>query len=159
MKKILKKEKIQYNIYIASMRNDLLKCNLIETVIPFCSHDNLEIKSKSLSIIRLMVKSCTSSNGLDLIFDSLEIFETIVNNPGDHPIVAGESSRLACYLPIAAKSEINIEKFCKYKFIPVVCNQLSTEHLIMLNEALLALNVLTSINYSKLRCQDFGFLI
>lgn len=141
------------------MRNDLLKCNLIETVIPFCSHDNLEIKSKSLSIIRLMVKSCTSSNGLDLIFDSLEIFETIVNNPGDHPIVAGESSRLACYLPIAAKSEINIEKFCKYKFIPVVCNQLSTEHLIMLNEALLALNVLTSINYSKLRCQDFGFLI
>jgi hypothetical protein len=29
----------------------------------------------------------------------------------------------------------------------------------MLNEALLALNVLTSINYSKLRCQDFGFLI
>lgn len=131
------------------MRNDLLKCNLIETVLPFCSHENMEIKSKSLGIIRLMVKSCTSNNGLDLIFDSLEMFANIVINPGDHPIIVGESSRLACYLPIAAKSEINIEKFCQHKFVPVICNQLNTEHLIMLNEALLALSVLVTVNYSK----------
>lgn len=96
-----------------------------------------------------MVKNCNSQNGLELIFDlkSLELFEKIANNPQDHPTLTGESSRLSCYLPIAAKSEVNIEKFCKFKFIPIICNQLGSEHPIMLNEALLALNVLVTINY------------
>lgn len=134
------------------MRSELLKCNLIETVLPFCDYENLEVKSKSLSIIRLMVKNCTQKTGLDLIFNAktLETFEKIAVKPDDHPIIVGESSRLCCYLPIAAKSEANIEKFCQYKFIPVICNQLNSEHMIMLNEALLALNFLVTINYSKI---------
>lgn len=141
------------------MRNDLLKHNLIETVLPFCNYDNLEVKSKALSIIRLMVKNCNQTNGLDLIFEkkSFEIIERIATNPGDHPIIVGESSRLVCYLPIAAKSEINIEKICQHKFIPIICNQLSSEHLIMLNEALLALNVIVTISYSNLQLFYFIF--
>lgn len=118
-------------------------------MLPYCSYENLEVKSKALSIIRIMVRNCAASTGLDLIFDKkqLEQFEKIANNPEDHPTLMGESSRLSCYLPIAAKSETNIEKFCQFKFIPIVCNQLGSEHAIMINEALLALNVLVTINY------------
>ena len=113
--------------------------------------ENLEVKWKAVSIIRLLVKSCTEKTGLGLIFNDevLLKIETIANNTQEHPGLAGESSRLCCYLPIAAKSEKNLEKYCKFKFISVVCNQIASEHFIMLNEALLAINVLITINYSK----------
>lgn len=80
---------------------------------------------------------------------SLELVESVANNTYEHMGIVGESSRLVCYLPVAAKTEARIKEFCKFKLIGVVCKQLKTEHLIMLNEALLALNVLITIDYSK----------
>lgn len=120
-------------------------------VLEFLNFENLEVKWKALGILRLLVKSCTEKTGLAIVFDSktLGLIEEICGKKEEHPGVVGESSRLVCYLPIAAKSEKYMKKFCEFKFIDIVCAQLKSEHLIMLNEALLALNVLTTIDYSK----------
>ncbi|CAF0705142.1 unnamed protein product [Brachionus calyciflorus] len=133
----------------ASSKEELLKHDVIEVVLEFLNFENLEVIWKAVSVIRLLVKSCNEKNGLSLIFTDnvLEKIEKISNNPQEHAGVAGESSRLCCYLPIAAKSERNIEKYCQFKFINIVCQQLKSEHLIMLNEASLAVNVLIAINY------------
>ena len=118
----------------------------------YLAFNNLEVKFKALSIIRLLVKNCNEKNGLLVIFEesSLHEIEKIALNPQDHPGLVGESSRLVCYLPLAAKSEKNVARFCNYKMVGVISAQLKSEHLIMINEALMALNVLVAINYSKL---------
>lgn len=135
---------------LASTRDEILKHGIIAHVLPFIEYENLDVKAKVLSIIRLLVKSCTDKTGLDLIFEdkNLKTLEKIVSDDSmDHHTVIGESSRLVCYLPIAAKSEKNISKMAKVKLAAVIVKQLKTEHLIMLNEALLALNVLVTISY------------
>lgn len=132
-------------------RDELLKHEIISIVIPFFKSDTLDIKFKALTIIRLLVKSCTDKTGLDLIFDdkTLDILEKLVENPSQHAGIMGEASRLICYMPIAAKNEMRIKSFCKFELIKSITNQLKSDHLIMLNEALLALNVLVAIDYSK----------
>ena len=135
-------------------RDELLKHNVIAVVLPFVKSDTLDVKCKALSIIRLLIKACTDKTGLPLIFEekTLELLETLANNPSEHMGVTGETSRLICYMPIAAKTEQRIKEFCRFKMIGTIANQLKSEYLIMLNEALLALNVLVTIDYSK-----FGF--
>lgn len=130
-------------------RGDLLKQPLIETVLPFTNYENLEVKAKAISIIRLLIKSCTVETGLDLVFadNALSSLEKTALETSEHPGLIGESTRLVCYLPIAGKSEKNITKLGQYKFIEVIAKQLKCEHFIMVNEALLALNVLITINY------------
>ncbi len=124
---------------------------MIELALKYLEYDNLEVKFKALGIIRLLIKSCNENNGLQLIFQdsALERIEKLALNPQDHPGIAGESSRLACYLPLAAKSETNILKFCSFSMAGVISLQLKSEHLIMVNEALLAVNVLVTIGYRK----------
>ena len=96
-----------------------------------------------------MVKSSTENNGLDLIFEekTLEALEKIPSSY-EHAGIIGESSRLICYLPVAAKYEKNYQKFSKFKFVDVICTQMESAHLIMINEGLIALNVLVTIDYS-----------
>jgi hypothetical protein len=132
-------------------RDELLKHEIISIVIPFFKSDTLDIKFKALTIIRLLIKSCTDKTGLDLIFDdkTLEILEQLIANPSHHAGIMGEASRLISYMPIAAKNEMRIKSFCKFELIKSITNQLKSDHLIMLNEALLALNVLVAIDYSK----------
>lgn len=144
-----------------SFRADLLKQPVIETVLPFVAFENLEVKAKALSIIRLLVKSCTDKTGLDLIFadTALGAFEAVTGGTCDHPTLVGESTRLICYLPIAARTENNIKKLSKFKFIEVIVNQLKGEHFIMVNEALLALNVLFTINFGNLLNTCFELLL
>jgi hypothetical protein len=139
-------------------REDLLKTNIIEVALKYLDFDNLEVKFKALGIIRLLAKSCNETNGLQLVFEdsSLESIERLALNPQDHPGIAGESSRLACYLPLAAKSEKNILKFCSFSMTGVISLQLKSEHLIMVNEALLAINVLITIGYRKLYFELLG---
>lgn len=129
----------------------------MEVALDFLNFENLEVKWKALGIIRLLVKNCTDKTGLNQIFEDtvLEKISQIANSPQEHAGVTGESSRLVCYLPIAAKSEKNIAKFSKFKFIDVICTQLKSEHLIMLNEALLALNVLLTVDYSNFKILIF----
>ncbi len=138
-----------------STREEILSHNVIETVLNFLAYENLEVKFKALGIIRLLIKNCTEKNGLALIFENefLERIEKIAKNPQDHPGVAGESSRLVCYLPLAAKSEKNILKFLNFQMLSVICDQVNNEHFIMINEALLALNVLITVNYRASRDQ------
>ena len=136
-----------------SFRTDLLKHPVIETVLPFVAYENLEVKAKALSIIRLLVKSCTEKTDLDLIYSEAALgdLEAITSGTCDHPTLVGESTRLICYLPIAARSENNVKKLSKFKFIEVIVNQLKSDHFIMVNEALLALNVLFTINFGNLK--------
>lgn len=134
----------------AALRTELLEHGPIKVATTFLtSFDNLEIKSKALSIIRLLIKTCTDKTGLDLVFsdETLSSLEKLAKNSQDHVIIAGESSRLVCYLPIAAKNEKRIKSLLKYEFIEVVCAQLKSEHFIMVNEAVLALNVLLTVDY------------
>jgi hypothetical protein len=116
--------------------------------------DNLEIKFKTLSVLRLLIKNSNDSLGLNLVFEdeNLKLIESIVDDQRsiDHAGVIGESSRLLSYLPIVAKTEARIKQLCKYKFINTICKMLKSEYLVMLNEALLALNVLVTISYSKI---------
>ncbi|RNA18157.1 rap1 GTPase-GDP dissociation stimulator 1 isoform X1 [Brachionus plicatilis] len=137
-----------------SSKEELLKNEVIEVVVEFLNYENLEVLWKTLGIIRLLVKYCSDKNGLNIIFSDeiLEKVEKIANNPQEHPGVTGESSRLCCYLPMAAKNEQNMDKYCKFSFINIVCKQLLSNHLIMINEAVLALNVLTTIAYRA--CSD-----
>lgn len=116
----------------------------------FLNYENLEVLWKALAIIRLLVKQCSEKNGLDLIFsdETLGKIEKIAHNPQEHPGVGGESSRLCCFLPIAAKSEKNLEQYSKFNFIDIICSQMLSNHSIMINEAILALNVLATIAYS-----------
>lgn len=129
----------------------MLKHEIIEVVVEFLDYENLEVLWKTLAIVRLLVKQCSDKNGLSLIFSNeiLEKIEMVAKNPQDHPGVAGESSRLCCYLPIAAKSEKNLDQFCRFNLIPIICKQTVSDHQIMVNEAILALNVLASIAYSN----------
>ncbi len=133
-----------------------MKQNIIELIFSILrneSLDNLEIKFKTLSVLRLLIKSSNDSLGLIFVFqdENLKLIENIVDDQRsiDHAGVIGESSRLLCYLPIVAKTEARIRQLCKYKFINSICKMLNSEHLVMLNEALLALNVLVTISYSK----------
>jgi hypothetical protein len=127
----------------------LLKTNIIELALKYLQYDNLEVKFKALGIIRLLVRNCTEQTGLQLLFEdsALATIESLAFNPHEHPGIAGESSRLACYLPLAAKSEKNLLKFCARNMIPVISLQLKCSHFIMVNEALLAINVMITINY------------
>lgn len=139
-----------------SHRTDILKYDLISIISPFISYENLEVKAKALSIIRLLVKNCTDKTGLDIIFSdsNLETIEKIALDVSiEHFTVIGESNRLICYLPIAAKFERNIIKLSKFQFVGIIVKQFKSEHFIMLNEGLLALNVLITINYGAFRDQ------
>lgn len=102
----------------------------------------------------MLIKNCNDNLGLNNVFEdeNLKLIEGIVDDQRtiDHAGVIGESSRLLCYLPIVAKTEARIKQLCKYKFINSICKLLKNEHLIMLNEALLALNVLVTISYSNI---------
>ena len=131
---------------------------MIQTVLPLLQVDNFEVKVKALSILRFMVKSCNEKNGLNLIFEEkvLEALEKIPTSC-DHAGIIGESSRLICYLPIAAKSEKNLAKLAAFKFINIICDQLDCPHLIMINEALLALNVIVTVDYSNFFFDFFFF--
>ena len=155
LKKTIKK-KNKINIIkkkIANYKKEVLKRDVIRVSLDYLSRtNNLEIKAKTLSIIRLLVKYCSEQTGLDLIFEekSLDQIENAARNTFDHPIIAGESSRLVCYLPIAAKNEKRVEKMLKFKLVDIICNQLKSDHFIMVNEAVLALNLLVTVNYSKL---------
>ncbi len=105
-----------------------------------------------------MVKSCTEKTGLDLIFSDkiLESLELIAGEEASdaHKIVVGEVSRLISYLPISAKSEQNVTKLAGRKiFSSVIVDQLKSEYPIMLNEALLALNVLVNLSYGEFKEQ------
>ena len=133
-------------------RDELLKHDVISIVLPYIKSDTLDVKCKALSIIRLLIKGCTDKTGLDLLFEknTLEILEILANNPTEHAGIMGETSRLLCYMPIAAKTEKRIKEFCTFKIISIIVGQLKSEYLIMLNEALLALNVLVTIDYSNL---------
>jgi hypothetical protein len=133
-------------------RDEILKHEVISIVLPFLKSDTLDVKFKALSIIRLLVKSSTDKTGLDLVFNdkTLGILEDLSENPSEHAGIMGETSRLICYMPVAAKTEIRIKNFCKFQLIKMITTQLKSEHLIMLNEALLALNVLVAIDYSKI---------
>jgi len=142
-------------------RTDVLAHDVIATCLPFIDWNNPDVKAKALSIIRLLVKSLTDATGLKLIFSdkTLESFELIAGDetPEPHKIVAGEISRLICYLPIAAKSERNVSRLAGLKvFTRVVVGQLKSEHPIMLNEALLALNVLVNLSYGEFKEQLRG---
>ena len=130
-------------------RDELLKHDILRIVSTYLKSDTLDIKWKALSILRLIIKSSTEKNGLDILFEdkTLGILEALVENPSDHMGIMGETSRLICYMPIAAKNEARIKSFCRFKLIKMISLQLKSEHLIMLNEALLALNVLVAIDY------------
>jgi hypothetical protein len=133
--------------------------NVIDCAFSFIDAQNLEIRYKSLSIIRLLAKSCTTtSNGLTSLFNEMnlkKLFDIVKSSIilEMHKGVWGETSRLVCYLPIAAKSEANIRKLAQFNdnFIKTICEQLKSDHFIMINEALLALNVLIAIDYSKFK--------
>jgi hypothetical protein len=133
-----------------SAQEDILKHDCIRIVLPYLSNETLDIKCKALSIFRLLIKNCTEKTGLDLVFDAktLEILQLLAETPSQHMGVNGEASRLICYMPIAAKTEKRVKDFCRFKLISMITNQLKSEYLIMLNEALLALNVLVTIDYS-----------
>ena len=142
-------------IFKASSKEEILKHNALEIVLNVLKNeilDNLEIKFKSLSVIRLLIRNSTDKTGLDIVFsnENLKCIESIVNANNEHLGIIGESSRLACYLPLAAKTEQRILQFCQMKMINVITKQLKSEYLIMLNEALLALNILATINYSNI---------
>lgn len=133
-------------------RDVLLNHQVIELMLKLIQNQNLEVKFKALSVVRFLVKNCTEKTGLDLIFshETLKMLEEVCLNPRDHLGIKGESTRIACYLPIVAKSERRLHEFCKYNFIDIVCHQLKSDYLILVNEALLALNVIIMIAYSKL---------
>jgi len=134
-------------------RDILLNHQVIELMIKLIQNENLEVKFKALSVIRFLVKNCTEKTGLDLIFspETLKMLEEICLNPRDHLGIKGESTRIACYLPIAAKSEQRLHEFCKYNFVDLICHQLKSDYLILVNEALLALNVIIMIGYSNFK--------
>ena len=135
-----------------STRSELLKLNLIEVILPFINYENNEVKAKALSILRLLVKHCTDQTGLELVFtqEMIESFERIATEESSEQFtIIGESTRLVCYLPIAAKSEKNLATLRRAKIVEIICKQLKSEHPIMFNEALLALNVLVAFDYSK----------
>jgi hypothetical protein len=129
----------------------LAKVNLLESVLPYLDYENIEVKFKCLGVIRILLKSFNETNGLNILFEeaNLERFVSIANSPNEHAGIAGESTRLVCYLPIAAKSEKNILKLSKLNIINAINVNLKSDYLIMLNEALLAINVLVTIAYSK----------
>ncbi len=141
------------NFCVAKESRDILLNNkVIYLMLKLIQNQNLEVKFKALSVVRFLVKNCTEKNGLDSIFspETLKMFEEICLNPRDHLGIKGESTRIACYLPIAAKSEPRLLEFCKYNFVDLICHQLKSDYLILVNEALLALNVIIMIAYSKI---------
>ena len=143
-----------------STRTELLKLNLIEVILPFINYENNEVKAKALSILRLLVKHCTNQTGLELFFahEVIESFERIaIEESSEQFTIIGESTRLVCYLPIAAKSEKNLATLRRAKIVEIICKQLKSEHAIMFNEALLALNVLVAFDYSKHILPYFNF--
>lgn len=115
--------------------------------------DNYEILFKCACIIRFLVRtaSAKASRRIEPILDEaclkriddLSCVET-------HVGVANEISRLVCQLPLATASNRKLfDRLASFNFAKIVCKQLASEHLIMINEALLAVNALATIDYSK----------
>ena len=151
----------------ATVRTELLaSCEkrLVATAMRYVRHSNMDVKAKALSVLRLLVRSCSDKSGgaLDDVFSSsadgdfLATLEQVLDTKAcvEHPSVAGESSRLVCYLPVAAKSEKRMRLLGTghVRLVHAVCSQLASEHWVMVNEALLALNVLTVVDYAS--CVD-----
>jgi hypothetical protein len=84
--------------------------------------------------------------------------ESIVHTAAtiDHAGVKGESSRLLCYLVLVSikypKLSL-IENLTKLNAFDIVVGQLKSEHAIMVNEALLSLNICANFSYSELSIQ------
>lgn len=121
--------------------------------------ENYEILFKSLSIVRFLVRSCTLANGLETIFaeTSLRRFEELSTTSlsvEHHAGVRNELSRLVCLLPLAGASRAEhkrlFDRLAQFKIVQIICGQLSSEHFIMLNEALIAVNVLVAVDYRKI---------
>ena len=75
-------------------RSDVLKHDVIATIIPFIDYENLDVKAKALIIVRLLVKTCTENNGLELIFadKTLESIEKIsLDETTQHHTVIGKT--------------------------------------------------------------------
>jgi hypothetical protein len=142
----------------ATVRHELLgSCEkrLVSIAARYVHHANMEVKAKALSILRLIVRSCSDKSGaLDVVYDAafLAYVEQTLNAKTcmEHPSVAGELTRFVCYLPVAAKNEQRMRAFCSHaRLTQAVCAQLACEHWVMVNEAVLALNVLTTIDYAS----------
>jgi hypothetical protein len=134
--------------------------NLIPTVCHFLhDSDNYEILFKSLSILRFLIKNCSTlatTTNVECIFADatlkrLEELACVEQHAG----VRGELTRLVCQLPIVGAATKPVgnkrlyERLANFKLlIEPICAQLGSEHLIMLNESLLALNVLVTVDYS-----------
>ena len=70
----------------------------------------------------------------------------------EHAGVKGELSRLLCYLMLISikypKLSL-IENLTKFNAFDIIVNQLKSEHAIMINEALLSLNICANFSYGK----------
>lgn len=119
--------------------------------------ENYEVLFKALSIVRFLIRSCQIRNGLEAVFaeTTLRRFEELsLSTAAEHHAgVRNELSRLVCLLPLAgasrAESKHLFDRLSKFKIVKIICGQLASEHLVMLNEALIAVNILITIDYSK----------
>lgn len=119
--------------------------------------ENYEILFKSLSILRFLIRTCSVRTGLEAVFadETLRRFEHIHATVEHHAGVRNELSRLLCLMPLASASRAEnkhlFDRLGQHKtIVDIICNQLSSEHFIMLNEALIAINILVTVDYSKL---------
>lgn len=148
-----------------TLLDSTIQPRLLDTVMRFVlDSENFEVLFKAVSVVRFMVRVCAAHNEVEPVFavaSLRRIEELCAVQP--HAGVRNECSRLVCLLPLAAAGRAeNKHLFDRLadglKLVHVMCDQMASEHFIMINEALLALSVLITVDYRKYLTQFSSFL-
>lgn len=146
-----------------SSRDELVEsAELLPVVSTFLvDSDNYEIIMKCLTVLRFLIRTAARRGDIKSVYDEacLSRLDEITSIE-QHVGVKNELSRLVCQLPLAAATKTEFkplfDRLAGYsKLVELVVNQLASEHLIMINEALLALNVIVTVDYSMCHYLDY----
>lgn len=142
----------------------LIDIGVVEKLLPMIAIETFPVVFKLLGTFRMLVDKQEKSaiqlgSNMNLIKRLVTWCET-----DDHPGVKGEATRLLSWLVKNSRSKSVVESIVKGGAVPHLVGMVSSEHLVMQNEALVALTIMasTDLNTSEeelLKSSLFEFLL
>lgn len=127
----------------------VIRNGLLQTLYPMISVSSYPVVFKLLGTLRIVMDK------QDLIAQELgnkkELIQKVVEwSTTDHPGVQGEASRFLAWLIKNCRNQVVTDAMIECKAIPRIVNMIPSDHEVMQNEALLAINILSSIRLKEM---------